>query len=291
MRAVPVQIVIAITDAGFGGESGLEIMSQRDGRCDGVVMQHGDEIGKGRPDESRVAEAIENHASGQMIAATARNIVKPFNIQTSVEFHGRSDQRDTGEHAGRWNRRGRRILLHELVGVAHRLGVSKKRRRQKIEDLRIVETAAAEILARAGAVQPVADDRSAHHEARLNLFRRRARGSRREFRELGRRNEWLDLAEDQSSVQVVLEAVGVEHVVLQIEIQGAVILIGSRAGDRVRQKSRGATVLGRKIVSRDAVFLNRFGRDRDQRSSDQVVVVFNSIQQEIRGGGALPDRG
>ena len=64
-------------------------------------------------------------------------------------------------------------------------------------------------------------------------------------------------------------------------------LISARTGDGVGQESGGAPVLGREIIGGHAILLDRLGGDRSERTGDQVIVILQAVEHEVRGGGPL----
>src|SRR5438270_13599943 len=67
-------------------------------------------------------------------------------------------------------------------------------------------------------------------------------------------------------LQIRLEAIGIQHIIIEIEISDAMKLIPSRPCYRVRDKPGSSPVLGREVVGGNAILFDRLGRNRRQRS-------------------------
>ncbi len=60
------------------------------------------------------------------------------------------------------------------------------------------------------------------------------------------------------------------------------VFVGAGARNGVRDVTVGPSVLRGIIADGDAILLDRFGSDGSERSGNQIVVVLNAVEQEIR---------
>src|SRR5260370_12266663 len=84
------------------------------------------------------------------------------------------------------------------------------------------------------------------------------------------------------SMQIRLEPIGIQHIVIQIKISNAMKLIPPGPCNSVGDESGGTPVLGRKIVRRYAILFNRLRGYRRERPGDQVAIILQPIQHEVR---------
>src|SRR5260370_19427700 len=80
---------------------------------------------------------------------------------------------------------------------------------------------------------------------------------------------------------VLLKPVGIQSLVLEVEIRIRMKLVGAPARHSVSYETRSSSVLRRKVVGGNPVFLDCFGRDRSQWAGVQIVVVLQAIEQKI----------
>src|SRR5581483_3726140 len=91
--------------------------------------------------------------------------------------------------------------------------------------------------------------------------------------------------------EVLLEGVGVERGVLEIDIAVAVPARAPGAGNRVRDEAGRAAVLGGKVAGGEPVLLYGLGRDRGEGSGDEIIVVLDAVQEKVGSGGPLAVHG
>src|SRR5260370_28344967 len=87
---------------------------------------------------------------------------------------------------------------------------------------------------------------------------------------------------------MLLEAIGVENVILKVEMPDAVECGAAGTSHGVGEKAGCAAIFGREVVGGDAVFLNSLRRQGSKWPCNEVVVVFYAIEQKIGGRRPLP---